>query len=86
MLNFISDFFQQHKILFLANTHPAVDNLKRRIDYADDNNCKTIKSFLSDKNVNSKYDILIIDESSTVSNRDMLEILEKVQTQSIILV
>jgi len=86
MLNFISDFFQQHKILFLANTHPAVDNLKRRIDYADDNNCKTIKSFLPDKNVNSKYDILIIDESSTVSNRDMLEILEKVQTQSIILV
>jgi helicase, putative len=86
MLNFISDFFQQHKKIFLANTHPAVDNLKRRINNADDNNCKTIKNFLSSKNIDSECDILIIDESSTVSNRDMLEILEKVQTQSIILV
>lgn len=49
MLNFISDFFQKHKKIFLANTHPAVDNLKRRINNADDNNCKTIKNFLSSK-------------------------------------
>lgn len=86
MLNFISDFFQKHKKIFLANTHPAVDNLKRRINNADDNNCKTINNFLSSKNIDSECDILIIDESSTVSNRDMLEILEKVQTRSIILV
>lgn len=47
---------------------------------------RLLKTFSHQKNIDSECDILIIDESSTVSNRDMLEILEKVQTQSIILV
>lgn len=86
ILNYISEFFKDSKIIFLANTHPAVDNIKRRINYANDTNCKTIRAFLSSKNTDTDYDILVVDESSTVSNRDMLKILQKINTKLIILV
>ncbi len=83
MINHVSNFFNDEKKLYLANTNPAVDNLKRRVKTA---NCtfKTIASFLwSD---NTEYDILIIDECSTVSNSDMLKVLNKASFKLLVLV
>ena len=31
MINHISNFFSKHKKLYLANTHPAVDNMRRKV-------------------------------------------------------
>ena len=49
MINHISTFFKDESKLFLANTNPAVDNLKRKVTAA---NCefKTITKFLSPYN------------------------------------
>lgn len=46
MINHISNFFNDKKKIYLANTNPAVDNLKRKVNAA---NCtyKTITKFLS---------------------------------------
>lgn len=85
MIHHISHFFSDKNKLFLANTNPAVDNLKRRVSTA---NCtfSTITSFLMRRNRITNYDILIIDECSTVSNRDMRAILEKSTFSLLVLV
>jgi len=85
IINHVSHFFSDKKKLYLANTNPAVDNLKRKVNAAD---CtfKTIAKFLSNTNSVTEYDLLIIDECSTVSNSDMRSILKKVTFKLLILV
>lgn len=85
MINHVSNFFKDRKKLYLANTNPAVDNLKRRVNAA---NCtfKTIAKFLSNGNSDTEFDLLIIDECSTVSNSDMLKVLNKASFKLLVLV
>ncbi len=72
-LKYLSDMKSNQSQLFLSKTHTSVNNLKRRID-----NPKA--DFLSiDYVVNRKtklnYDIVAIDECSTIDNRKMNELL-----------
>jgi ATP-dependent exoDNAse (exonuclease V) alpha subunit len=85
MINHISNFFNDKKKLYLANTNPAVDNLKRRVNAA---NCtyKTIAKFIAQRNCDTEFDLLIIDECSTVSNSDMLEVISKASFKLLVLV
>lgn len=85
LINHISNFVNNSKKLYLANTNPAVDNLKRRVSAS---NCtfSTVAKFLSNKNTETNYDLLIIDECSTVSNLDMLAILNKAAFKLLVLV
>lgn len=85
LINHISHFFNENKKLYLANTHPAKDNLNRKVSAA---NCKfqTIARFLSSSNTETDFDLLVIDECSTVSNKDMIKVLNKAKFKSLILV
>lgn len=85
LINHISNFFSGHKKLFLANTHPAVDNMRRKVTTGN-SEFNTIASFNSDQNQNKEFDVLIIDECSTVSNSDMRQVLEKATFKLLILV
>ena len=84
-INHIAHFFADKKKLFLAQTNPAVDNLKRRVTAS---NCMflTITKFLKRQSITTDYDLLIIDECSTVSNRDMRDILNKATYKLLVLV
>jgi len=81
----ISLFFSDKKKLFLAQTNPAVDNLKRRINVSN-SKFLTITKFVKTRTIDTEYDILIIDECSTVNNTDMRKILEKAKFSLLILV
>ena len=85
LINHISHFFADKSKLFLTQTHPAIDNLKRRVTAS---NChfSTIASFIRKQNVVTAYDLIIIDECSTVSNRDMKSILSKATYKLLVLV
>jgi len=85
LINHIAHLFADKKKLFLAQTNPAVDNMKRRVTAA---NCTflTIAKFLNSQIVTTSYDLLIIDECSTVCNKDMSNILLKVLFNLLILV
>jgi len=85
LINHISHLFSQLDKLFLANTNPAVDNLKRRVDAS---NCEfmTTTKFIQKRNIRTRYNLLIIDECSTVNNRDMRKILDKAEFDLLILV
>lgn len=85
IINHLSNFFNNKSKLYLANTNPAIDNLKRKVK-ASNVTFKTIASFLMSKNFNTEFDILIIDECSTVSNRDMVDILKKTKFKLLVLV
>ncbi len=85
LINHIAHFFADKSKLFLAQTHPAVDNLQRRVTAS---NCRysTIASYTWRTNINTDYDIIFIDECSTVSNRDMKKILDKSSYKLLVLV
>ncbi|MDE6200814.1 MAG: ATP-dependent RecD-like DNA helicase [Clostridiales bacterium] len=83
MIKHISAFFASKRRLYLANTHTAVDNLKRIVK-GDANQFKTVKKCIN--NERQDCDILIIDECSTISNADMAKILDNVTFKLLILV
>lgn len=85
VINHISKFWNDKSKIYLANTNPAVHNLKRKVT-ANNSDFMTIAKFLSNRNQNVQSDLLIIDECSTISNEDMRKILEKAQFQLLILV
>jgi hypothetical protein len=85
LIEHISSFFHGHNKLLLANTNPAIHNLKSRV-IAGNSSFKTIASFLKSSKENSEFDVLIIDECSTISNSDMLKVLEKASFRLLILV
>lgn len=76
LIKHISQFWEGSSKVYIANTHPAVENLRRRVK---DNSGEyfTIKKFICSYPSHKKVDILFIDECSMVSNRDMIEILKK---------
>ena len=86
-INHISNLYNEQSKLYLANTNPAVDNMRRRVTVQNsDTDFLTIAKFLRRKSNRVLYDIVIIDECSTVNNRDMREILEKIECDLLVLV
>lgn len=85
LIEHISQFFGDKNKLYLANTNPAIENLKRRVNAQ---NCKftTIKKYLMSQRIQTEYDLLIIDECSMVSNADMNAILSKTKYKMMVLV
>ncbi len=84
LINHIAHYFATNSKLFLAQTNPAVDNLKRKVT-ASDSEYMTIAKFTKRDNIKSDYDVLIIDECSTVSNKDMWDVLQKAKFKILIL-
>ncbi len=85
LINHLSHYFAANSKLFLAQTNPAVDNLKRKVTAAD-SEYMTIAKFVKRSNIRTEYDVLVIDECSTVSNKDMWQVLQKAQFKILILV
>ena len=81
----ISNFWAKRKKIYLANTHPAVDNMRRKVT-ADNSNFYTIARFLYSNEIDTCCDVLFIDECSTVSNSDMRKILDKAKYRLLVLV
>lgn len=85
MVNHIARFFNDRQKLFAAHTNPAIDNLRRKVT-AQRADFKTIHSLIRRGAPDIKCDILVVDECSTVSNADMLKLLETVKPSLIVLV
>lgn len=83
MVDHIANYFADKEKLFLANTNPAVENLRRRVT-APNSKFRTI----SDQNTKPRgsFELLVIDECSTVSNNDLLSILHNTDFKLLVLV
>lgn len=85
MVQHIAEYFNDKKKLFVAHTNPAIDNLKRRVN-AQNSEFRTIRKQVNLTGVNEDYDLLIVDECSTVSNKDFIELLESNTFKLLVLV
>lgn len=85
MVDHIAHYFNDKEKLFLAHTNPAIDNLKRKVT-AQNSDFRTISSQIGRRTSGSEYDLLVIDECSTVSNADLIKVLEKTAFKLLVLV
>lgn len=85
LINHVAHYFEDKDKLFLAHTNPATDNLRRRID-ADNSEFSTIASFTKKNILSTEYELLVIDECSTVSNEAMVAVLNKAKFKVLLLV
>ncbi|MCC4907754.1 ATP-dependent RecD-like DNA helicase [Microbacterium sp. cx-59] len=85
MVDHIANYFSGERKLFLAHTNPAVDNLRRRVS-APNSSFSTIASHLGGMGTTRRYDVLVIDECSTVSNASLLKVLENTTFDLLVLV
>ena len=85
MVDHIANYFNDKEKLFLAHTNPAVDNLKRKVT-AQNSTIRTISSQIYRNASDPEYDLLVIDECSTVSNADLIKVLEKTSSKLLVLV
>ena len=85
MVDHIAHYFNDKEKLFLAHTNPAIDNLKRKVT-AQNSNFRTISSQISRRASDRDYDLVVIDECSTVSNADLIKVLEKTSFKLLVLV
>lgn len=83
-INSIASFFENSEKMFLANNNPAVDNLKRLVK-APNSKYSTINKFKYKRDEHDE-NFLFIDEGSTVSDRDMVAVLNKTSARLIVLV
>ncbi len=84
LINYISNMFNQPKKLFLTKTHTALQNLKRRIENPGlDSDFVSIDSF-TNKITLTDYDIVFVDECSTIDNRTMKKFLEKIDENTLL--
>lgn len=85
MVQHIAQYFNDKKKLFVAHTNPAIDNLKRRVS-AQNSVFRTIRKQVSSARFSENFDLLIVDECSTVSNKDFIALLESNSFKLIVLV
>lgn len=85
LINYISNLMANQRKLFLTKTHTALQNLKRRIDNpgvgAD---FISIDSFSKQVNL-PDYDIIFVDECSTIDNRTMEIFLSKIRQDTFLI-
>lgn len=85
MVDHIARYFNDKAKLFLAHTNPAIDNLKRKVT-AQNSEFRTISSHVARKASGQDFDVLVVDECSTVSNGHLLEVLERTSFKLLVLV
>ncbi len=84
LINYISNLMSGRKKLFLTKTHTAKQNLMRRID-----NPGADSDFVSIDSFNRKvklpdYDVIFVDECSTIDNRSMASFFSKIRSDTFI--
>ena len=84
LIKHLSTYFADSSKLYLANTNPAKENLRRQIKVSNSEfstiaSCNTLVDGRS-------YDIVFIDECSTVDNFAMKELLSKLRCRLLVLV
>lgn len=78
LINYISDLMKDSRKLYLTKTHTALQNVKRHLKHVDDNCEFSIIDSITRSNSMINYDIVFVDECSTIDNRTMKELLNRI--------
>lgn len=82
LIKYISQMMSQSKKLFLAKTYTALNNLQRRV-CDEENNAQfaSIDSIVKSSGI-IDFDIIFVDECSTIDNRTMEKFLNKIKKET----
>lgn len=84
LLNYISNLMENRCKVFLAKTHTALENLQRKIKAPGlMSEFLSLDSFLK-RDRTSSYDIVFVDECSTIDNRSMNDLLNKLDSNALL--
>jgi ATP-dependent exoDNAse (exonuclease V) alpha subunit len=86
MVKHVANYFSAERKLFLAHTNPAVDNLRRRVHAPNSTFGTVTKHVRPDSGFDHKYDVVVIDECSTLGNASLLKVLEEIDFDTLVLV
>lgn len=84
LINYISNLMSGRRKLFLTKTHTALQNMKRRIDNPGSNSDFICIDSFTKKVVLSEYDIIFVDECSTIDNRTMVSLISKINSNTLL--
>lgn len=84
LMNYISDLMDGRSKLFLAKTHTALENLQRRIKSPGYTSVFSGIDSFTRSGGSSDYDVIFVDECSTIDNRTMVKLFEKVDDDSLL--
>jgi len=85
LMNYISNLMTKRKKLFVAKTHTALENLKRRIDDKTISDFEGIDKIVDSEKDISDYDLVFIDECSIIDNRTMKRLLKLISDNSLVI-
>jgi hypothetical protein len=83
LINHISNLMEGRRKLFLTKTYAALQNLERRIDNPANSDFISIDSFSKKANL-ADYDIIFVDECSTIDNLTMQKFLSKIRETTLL--
>lgn len=84
LIDYISTLMEGRSKLFMAKTHTAKQNLENRVNNPGNNSkFMGIDQFRKSKDGDT-YDIVFIDECSTIDNRTMKEVLAKIPKETLL--
>lgn len=84
LMNYISNLMDGRSKLFLTKTHTALENLQRRIKSPGAaSKFRGIDQFIR-SSADSDYDVIFVDECSTIDNRTMVQLLKKIGDDSLL--
>jgi energy-coupling factor transporter ATP-binding protein EcfA2 len=88
LINHISNLLSERRRIFLAKTNPAVENLRRKVTTKTEyDEFITIDRFIRNPYyVNREYDLIVVDECSTVKNEEILRIISMLDSGALVLV
>lgn len=79
LINYISNLMSGRRKLFLTKTHTALQNLRRRIENpGQSSDFISIDSFTKKVSLDT-YDVIFVDECSTIDNRTMYAFINKIK-------
>ncbi len=81
LIKYISNMLDKSKKLFLTKTHTALQNLQNRICNIDNISFASIDSVTKSNEI-IDFDVIFIDEYSTIDNLTMKKLLEKVKEET----
>lgn len=85
LMNYITNLMEGRTKLYLTKTHTALENLQRRISAPGaSSKFMGIDQFIN-VNIPNKYDVIFVDECSTIDNRTMIKLLEKIDGETLLI-
>ena len=85
LMNYLSNLMDGRSKLFLTKTHTALENLKRRIDSPGNYSLFSGIDKIARSSEPIDYDLVFIDECSTIDNRTFMQVLQKLSPDSLLI-